>query len=171
MNTPIMVTLDRDAMSGYLLNVLGTDQIHDFCGGRLTKATPRMINSRANPNKRKGETIFNQLTKKPRGGNPLLIDLTDYEVIEQQCLELIHIFVNTIIKDNTTNDTVNNEYNEYNSPNNNPENIENNDVFITLTNALQTNGGRVSRETFRSCLLYTSPSPRDGLLSRMPSSA
>ena len=24
---------------------------------------------------------------------------------------------------------------------------------------------------FRSCLLYTSPSPRDGLLSRMPSSA
>ena len=25
--------------------------------------------------------------------------------------------------------------------------------------------------TFRACLLYTSPSPRDGLLSRMPSSA
>ena len=25
--------------------------------------------------------------------------------------------------------------------------------------------------TFSSCLLYTSPSPRDGLLSRMPSSA
>ena len=24
---------------------------------------------------------------------------------------------------------------------------------------------------FRSCLLYTSPSPRDGILSRMPSSA
>ena len=24
---------------------------------------------------------------------------------------------------------------------------------------------------FRTCLLYTSPSPRDGLLSRMPSSA
>ena len=24
---------------------------------------------------------------------------------------------------------------------------------------------------FKSCLLYTSPSPRDGLLSRMPSSA
>ena len=24
---------------------------------------------------------------------------------------------------------------------------------------------------FRDCLLYTSPSPRDGLLSRMPSSA
>ena len=26
-------------------------------------------------------------------------------------------------------------------------------------------------ELFESCLLYTSPSPRDGLLSRMPSSA
>ena len=25
--------------------------------------------------------------------------------------------------------------------------------------------------TYNSCLLYTSPSPRDGLLSRMPSSA
>ena len=28
-----------------------------------------------------------------------------------------------------------------------------------------------SEETLKSCLLYTSPSPRDGLLSRMPSSA
>ena len=27
------------------------------------------------------------------------------------------------------------------------------------------------RSLYRSCLLYTSPSPRDGLLSRMPSSA
>ena len=29
----------------------------------------------------------------------------------------------------------------------------------------------VEFERFDSCLLYTSPSPRDGLLSRMPSSA
>ena len=28
-----------------------------------------------------------------------------------------------------------------------------------------------SRGIYMSCLLYTSPSPRDGLLSRMPSSA
>ena len=28
-----------------------------------------------------------------------------------------------------------------------------------------------NREHVESCLLYTSPSPRDGLLSRMPSSA
>ena len=27
------------------------------------------------------------------------------------------------------------------------------------------------QDLFQSCLLYTSPSPRDGLLSRMPSSA
>ena len=31
---------------------------------------------------------------------------------------------------------------------------------------------RLAQENYRSvCLLYTSPSPRDGLLSRMPSSA
>ena len=28
-----------------------------------------------------------------------------------------------------------------------------------------------ARDEYESCLLYTSPSPRDGLLSRMPSSA
>ena len=30
---------------------------------------------------------------------------------------------------------------------------------------------RPGRERYSACLLYTSPSPRDGLLSRMPSSA
>ena len=30
---------------------------------------------------------------------------------------------------------------------------------------------KISRDTIKDCLLYTSPSPRDGLLSRMPSSA
>ena len=29
----------------------------------------------------------------------------------------------------------------------------------------------LSEDQFKDCLLYTSPSPRDGLLSRMPSSA
>ena len=29
----------------------------------------------------------------------------------------------------------------------------------------------LARDRWRACLLYTSPSPRDGLLSRMPSSA
>ena len=31
--------------------------------------------------------------------------------------------------------------------------------------------GYIPDDRYRSCLLYTSPSPRDGLLSRMPSSA
>ena len=33
------------------------------------------------------------------------------------------------------------------------------------------NGIWMYRENMETCLLYTSPSPRDGLLSRMPSSA
>jgi len=115
MNTPIMVTLDRDAMSGYLLNVLGTDQIHDFCGGRLTKAIPIINQSFLYVNgKRKNNKLndsSNNQTKRQNtqknGGDSSVIP-TDYEVIEQQCLELIHIFVNTIIEDNTTNDSVNN---------------------------------------------------------------
>ena len=32
-------------------------------------------------------------------------------------------------------------------------------------------GDRIWMTRFEGCLLYTSPSPRDGLLSRMPSSA
>ena len=32
-------------------------------------------------------------------------------------------------------------------------------------------GGRIVASRHNDCLLYTSPSPRDGLLSRMPSSA
>ena len=40
--------------------------------------------------------------------------------------------------------------------------------FIENGMELSVIGGRM---TVRGCLLYTSPSPRDGLLSRMPSSA
>ena len=32
-------------------------------------------------------------------------------------------------------------------------------------------GYKIDRRPYKDCLLYTSPSPRDGLLSRMPSSA
>ena len=39
--------------------------------------------------------------------------------------------------------------------------------LINLENILKHNKDR----KYRYCLLYTSPSPRDGLLSRMPSSA
>jgi len=110
MFTPRMVTLDRDTMSGYLLNVLGTDQIHDFCGSRLEGANKNIVKIFS-----KATSLNNSKLKNPgkksthRGGYPVIIDLpTDSEFIEQQCLEIINIFVNTIIEDNTTNDSVNN---------------------------------------------------------------
>ena len=42
--------------------------------------------------------------------------------------------------------------------------------LANLRNLVLEMGGLVE-EQIRNCLLYTSPSPRDGLLSRMPSSA
>ena len=38
-------------------------------------------------------------------------------------------------------------------------------------NAVSLSVANEQKELLQSCLLYTSPSPRDGLLSRMPSSA
>ena len=53
--------------------------------------------------------------------------------------------------------------------------------FAAETNSLKNNSLKklsekncdwiISNDVSRNCLLYTSPSPRDGLLSRMPSSA
>ena len=43
------------------------------------------------------------------------------------------------------------------------EDVEIRDISLTYVH-------RIARRS-RNCLLYTSPSPRDGLLSRMPSSA
>ena len=45
------------------------------------------------------------------------------------------------------------------------------DNNFQLTSAVATVPGLLSCSSSRYCLLYTSPSPRDGLLSRMPSSA
>ena len=42
---------------------------------------------------------------------------------------------------------------------------------LTVVNALIKHSKKLPTELYKSCLLYTSPSPRDGLLSRMPSSA
>ena len=42
--------------------------------------------------------------------------------------------------------------------------------FVT-TKDFETTDGKVDHAKLENCLLYTSPSPRDGLLSRMPSSA
>ena len=41
----------------------------------------------------------------------------------------------------------------------------------TLNAVLGTPASGIATESSGACLLYTSPSPRDGLLSRMPSSA
>ena len=59
---------------------------------------------------------------------------------------------------------------------------ENGTTYSRFINGLKISGIEVDRknladlavndpEAFNACLLYTSPSPRDGLLSRMPSSA
>ena len=42
---------------------------------------------------------------------------------------------------------------------------------IVVTRSLVPLAGRSQHDVPEACLLYTSPSPRDGLLSRMPSSA
>ena len=49
-----------------------------------------------------------------------------------------------------------------------PQNI---DTALTYDAVLDTSQGEIRVRLLDDCLLYTSPSPRDGLLSRMPSSA
>ena len=42
---------------------------------------------------------------------------------------------------------------------------------VSITSKRLAYNNKITNETFRICLLYTSPSPRDATLSRMPSSA
>ena len=44
-------------------------------------------------------------------------------------------------------------------------------VYCRVRPVVKEDGGGRNAENVITCLLYTSPSPRDGLLSRMPSSA
>ena len=47
-------------------------------------------------------------------------------------------------------------------------------VDLAIQNGVDLDGTPIPQkmlDLYNSCLLYTSPSPRDGLLSRMPSSA
>ena len=44
-------------------------------------------------------------------------------------------------------------------------------IIMVGQNVLGRKSELQAEEQFNTCLLYTSPSPRDGLLSRMPSSA
>ena len=53
-------------------------------------------------------------------------------------------------------------------------NLADTDLKMVLLEGLSTDGHqlwKIDNFQYRLCLLYTSPSPRDGLLSRMPSSA
>ena len=45
------------------------------------------------------------------------------------------------------------------------------EIVLKETNGNQTQASNILGINRNTCLLYTSPSPRDGLLSRMPSSA
>ena len=58
------------------------------------------------------------------------------------------------------------------------EAVDDEQLIVQIESGIQASSGDwlnssdLSRERLKStCLLYTSPSPRDGLLSRMPSSA
>ena len=50
------------------------------------------------------------------------------------------------------------------------EKVEREHPYVTLT-GVDSNQAMLNEAVKKVCLLYTSPSPRDGLLSRMPSSA
>ena len=57
---------------------------------------------------------------------------------------------------------------------NSQETADNNDVEEVVVTGTQIKGARINEAlpvTVITCLLYTSPSPRDRFLSRMPSSA
>ena len=45
------------------------------------------------------------------------------------------------------------------------------EAFGTLHDGPKPSAASMFEDVYKDCLLYTSPSPRDGLLSRMPSSA
>ena len=72
---------------------------------------------------------------------------------------------NALVKKNNSNDD--------DDDNDKNENVSTNDDETTLLLELTpfSQAFATVMEAFRTCLLYTSPSPRDGLLSRMPSSA
>ena len=66
---------------------------------------------------------------------------------------------------------------DYNTHNNQQPNINYNDTKVDLNkyaifvDGVTSDPSKDYQSFLESCLLYTSPSPRDGLLSRMPSSA
>jgi hypothetical protein len=89
-----MIKLDYDTMEGYLLSVIGSDQIHDFCDiDRLssTKNLPKIVGGK----------------RLQSGGKQYCVDIPDVdELTNIQCLEIFHIFLNTILNDGTIYTTI-----------------------------------------------------------------
>jgi len=89
-----MIKLDYDTMEGYLLSVIGSDQIHDFCDiDRLssTKNLPKIVGGK----------------RFQTGGKQYCVDIPDVdELTNIQCLEIFHIFLNTILNDGTIYTTI-----------------------------------------------------------------
>ena len=49
--------------------------------------------------------------------------------------------------------------------------FKSNTISKDIAKAFKSSNNDIDIDSLKSCLLYTSPSPRDGLLARMPSSA
>jgi len=79
-----LVKLTRHAIQGYILNVLGTDQIHDFCDvKRIAKVAK--------------QTNFPTISG---GGTQICMNIPDKnEYVDTQCLETFHVFLETIFDD------------------------------------------------------------------------
>ena len=76
------VVLDDNVIKGYILNVLGTDQIHDFCDVKRLDKVAKQVNF-------------------PRsgGGRQICMNVPDKdEYVDAQCLETFHVFLETIFK-------------------------------------------------------------------------
>ena len=77
------VVLDDNVIKGYILNVLGTDQIHDFCDVKRLDKVAKQVNF-------------------PRsgGGRQICMNVPDKdEYVDAQCLETFHVFLETIFAD------------------------------------------------------------------------
>ena len=92
------------------------------------------------------------------GGSGLLGSALTKKLLNNN-IEVVHLTRNKSSKNDVKNYLWNWEKNE----------IDEN-CFIDVTHIVHLAGAGIAEKAW-TCLLYTSPSPRDGLLSRMPSSA
>ena len=116
----------------------------------------------------------NPITRIPKGFPEDQVDLLDLKKIRHY-----YVICKIQCKETNSNGSIIYEYTQNGIFIKNGVYIENEKSFLQKlskkhdkTPQIQTHSQKtVNSETISSCLLYTSPSPRDGLLSRMPSSA